>query len=76
MEAIVKFKPSEKSKVLKLFLGTKQNMTKPPPKLSEQTDQLRNLLKTNGPWKWGSEQEAAFDRIKQMLTGSASTQNC
>ena len=27
------------------------------PKLSEQTDRLRKLLKKNEPWKWAEEQQ-------------------
>ena len=38
------------------------------PKLSEQTDRLKKLLKKNEPWKWGTNQESDFIRIKQMLT--------
>ena len=38
------------------------------PKISEQTDRLRQLLKKNEPWIWGPEQETDFNRIKQMLT--------
>ena len=37
------------------------------PYLSERTDQLRKLLIKNEPWKWGSEPETDFNRIKQML---------
>ena len=43
-------------------------MAKNLPKLSERTDRLRKLLKKNEPWKWESEQETDFNRIKQMLT--------
>ena len=38
------------------------------PKLSEQTDRLRKLLKKNEPWSWGEEQQEDFEKIKQMLT--------
>ena len=38
------------------------------PKLSEQTDRLRKLLKKNEPWIWGDEQQKDFKKIKQMLT--------
>ena len=38
------------------------------PKLSEQTDRLRKLLKKNEPWKWGEEQQKDFEQIKRMLT--------
>ena len=38
------------------------------PKLSEQTDRLRKLLKKNEPWMWGEEQQKDFGKTKQMLT--------
>ena len=38
------------------------------PKLSEQTDRLRKLLKKSEPWKWAEEQQKDFAKIKQMLT--------
>ena len=41
------------------------------PKLSEKTDRLRKLLKKNETWKWGTEQEEDFGRMKQMLTESS-----
>ena len=68
MEAILKLKPPENTKDLKSFLGAIQYMAKFLPKLSEQTDRLRNLLKKNEPWIWGPEQDTDFNRIKQMLT--------
>ena len=43
-------------------------MSKFLPKLSEQTDRLRKLLKKNEPWIWGDEQQKDFGKIKQMIT--------
>ena len=68
VEAILNLKPPENTKDLKSFLGAIQYMAKFLPKLSEQTDRLRKLLKKNEPWIWGPEQETDFNRIKQMLT--------
>ena len=68
IEAIQKLKPPENTKELKSFLGAIQYMAKFLPKLSEQTDRLRNLLKKNEPWKGGDEQQKDFKKIKQMLT--------
>ena len=45
LEAILKLKSPEKTKDIKTFLGAIQNMAKYLPKLSEQTDRLRKLLK-------------------------------
>ena len=66
VEAILKLKPPENTKELKSFLGAIQNMAKFLPKLSEQTDRLRKLLKKNEPWKWAEEQQKDFEKIKQM----------
>ena len=52
VEAILKLKPPENTKDLKSFLGAIQYMAKFLPKLSEQTDRLRKLLKKNEPWIW------------------------
>ena len=68
VEAILKLKSPENTKELKSFLGAIQYVAKFLPKLSEQTDRLRNLLKKNEPWKWGEEQQKDFGKIKQMLT--------
>ena len=67
IEAKQKLKPPENTKELK-FLGAIQYMAKFLPKLSEQTDRLRKLLKKNEPWIWGDEQQKDFKKIKQMLT--------
>ena len=68
VEAILKLKSPENTKELKSFLGAIQYMAKYLPKLSNRTDRLRKLLKENGQWNWGPEQETDFNRIKQMLT--------
>ena len=67
VEAIIKLKAPENTKDLKSFLGAIQYMAKFLPKLSEETDRLRKLLKKNEPWNWGPEQETDFNQIKQML---------
>ena len=68
VEAIIKLKAPENTKDLKSFLGAIQYMAKFLPKLSDQTDRLRKLLKMSEPWNWGPEQETDFNRIKQTLT--------
>ena len=67
VEAILKLKTPENTKDLKSIHGAIDYMAKFLPKLSERTDRLRKLLKKNEPWKWGSEPETDFNRIKQML---------
>ena len=68
IEAIQKLKSPENTKELKSFLGSIQYMAKFLPKLSEQTDRLRKLLKKNEPRIWGDEQQKDFKKIKQTLT--------
>ena len=64
----MKLNSPENTKELKSFLGAIQNMAKFLPKLLEQTDRLRKLLKKNKPWNWGEEQQKDFEKRKQMLT--------
>ena len=68
VEAILKLEPPKNTKELKSFLGAIQYMAKFLPKLSERTDRLRKLLKKSETWKWETEQEEDFGKIKQMLT--------
>ena len=68
IEAILKLNSPKNTKEPKSFLGAIQYMAKVLPKLSEQTDRLRKLLKENEPWNWGEEQQKDFEKIKQMLT--------
>ena len=68
VEAILKLEPPKNTKELKSFLGAIQYMAKVLPKLSERTDRLRKLLKKSETWKWETEQEEDFGKIKQMLT--------
>ena len=67
VEARLKLNPAENTKELKSFLGAIQYMAKFLPKLSERTDRLPKLKK-NETWNWGTEQDAGFGNIKQMLT--------
>ena len=68
LEAILKLDSPKNTKELKSFLGAIQYMAKFLPKLSEQTDRLRKLLKKNETWNWGEEQQKGFEKAKQMLT--------
>ena len=67
IEAIQKLKPPENTKELKSFLGTIKYMAKFLPKLSEQTDRLRKLLKRMNDG-YGEKNNKDFGKIKQMLT--------
>ena len=59
-----KMKAPENTKDLKSFLGAIRSLRN----FLERTDRLRKLLKKKEPWKWVPEQEADFNRTKQMLT--------
>ena len=37
------------------------------PDLSTVTEQLYQLTRRNIPWRWGAEEEAAFEQLKTML---------
>ena len=50
------------------MLGTIQYVANHFPKILENTNSLRKLLKLNKPWEWGYDQEKEFNRIKRMLT--------
>ena len=56
-EANSKLNPPQDTKELKSLLGATQYMTKLLPKLSERTNRLQKLLKKNGTWNLGTEQE-------------------
>ena len=68
VEAILRLKPPENTKELKLFLGAIKYMANFLLKLLERTDRLRKLLRKNEPWIWGEEQQKDFGKTKQMLT--------
>ena len=67
LKRILKLKNPENRKQLKSFLGAIQYLVKFPPRLSERTDRLRQLLKQNIEWKREEEQERDFATIKKML---------
>jgi len=52
---------------LKSFLGSVQFYAKFIPRLSTITEPLHHLTKRDTPWKWGAEQEAAFQKLKNLL---------
>lgn len=50
------------------FLGMTNHLGKFLPNLAEKTRPLRDLLRKSNMWTWGSQQQQAFDGIKQELT--------
>ncbi|KAI3356713.1 hypothetical protein L3Q82_003311 [Scortum barcoo] len=59
--------PSNVSEVRR-FLGMTNHLGKFLPHLAEKTRPLRDLLRKSNMWTWGSQQQQAFDSIKQELT--------
>ena len=52
---------------LKRFLGMVNQLGKFSPRITELTQPLRELLSTKQAWLWGSEQETAFNKVKDEL---------
>ena len=55
---------------LKSYLGLLTYYSKFLPHLASSLRPLYNLLRKGTPWQWGSEQEVAFQKSKEMLTSS------
>ncbi|KAK3083972.1 hypothetical protein FSP39_006106 [Pinctada imbricata] len=60
-------KPSNQSEI-KSFLGMTNYVSRFIPDYSTITDPLRKLLRDKTPWKWTSEQDNAFEKVKRNLT--------
>ena len=67
-EAINKLNPPTNTKTLKSFSGAIQYFAKFIPKLSEKTDNMRQLLKKGTKWEWTEERNTDFNNIKRELT--------
>ncbi|KAL9961178.1 hypothetical protein ACROYT_G030076 [Oculina patagonica] len=65
-EAPTQTNPSE----LKSFLGMLNFYGKFMPDLSSALEQLHELLRKDNCWKWGTEQQEAFDKAKNRLQSS------
>ena len=50
------------------FLGAVQFYGKFIPNLSTMTEPLTHLTRRDMPWKWGEEQQAAFQHLKTILS--------
>ncbi|KAI5609699.1 hypothetical protein C0J50_12085, partial [Silurus asotus] len=50
------------------FLGMVNHLGKFLPHLAAKTQPLRDLLKKSNMWVWGSNQQEAFEKIKEDLT--------
>ena len=61
--------PNDKQGVQRL-LGMVNYLTKFIPGTAEINTPLRELLKKNVPWHWTEKHQSAFDKIKEILSGS------
>ena len=53
------------------FVGMVNYVGKFSPRIAELTQPLRELLKTDTDWEWGSMQQRAFDELRQELSSPA-----
>ncbi|KAB0791866.1 hypothetical protein PPYR_03666 [Photinus pyralis] len=67
LEAIAKMPNPVNKKELQRFLGLVNYFHSFIPKLSELTNSLRLLLRTNQDWQWTNRQQTAVDQIKLKL---------
>ena len=70
LKAIVEAPAPNNVSQLKSFLGMINYYSKFLPYLSTQLAPLYSLLQKNQTWKWGKDQQQAFDEAKQLLTSS------
>ena len=68
VDAIVKMPSPTDITGLRSFLGTVQFYRKFIPNLSTMTELLTRLTCRDMPWKWGEEQQAAFQCLKTILS--------
>ena len=68
-KAIKEFPAPKNTKEMKSFLGLATQLAHFVPDLAHATGPLRELLKKNVAWQWLPDQENAFQRTKQILTG-------
>ena len=67
VDAVIKMVKPDNVSSLKSFLGSVQFYGKFLPDLSTVTEPLYQLTRRNIPWRWGAEEEAAFQQLKTML---------
>ena len=66
--AIADMRPPESKAEVKSFLGMVNYLQKFIPRLSEHTKLLRSLEKKGVHFTWGEEHQAAFERVKELVT--------
>ena len=68
IEAIIQMDPPQNIASLQPFNGMVNYLKKFSPVLSVLSESLRRLCKSGVEWAWESEQQNAFDAIKQVIT--------
>ena len=68
IEAITHMESPQNVASLQSFNGMVNYLKKFSPVLSELTEPLRRLCKSGVEWAWESEQQSAFETIKQVIT--------
>nr|KAG5699460.1 hypothetical protein BaRGS_016306 [Batillaria attramentaria] len=68
VEAVLKMPPPMDVSSLKSFLGSVQFYGKFIPNLATMAEPLYRLTKKANPWKWGEEEQAAFEQLKNVLS--------
>ena len=68
IEAIIQMDPPQNIASLQSFNGMINHLKKFSPVLSELSEPLRRLYKSGVKWAWESEQQNAFEAIKQVIT--------
>ncbi|KAK7091479.1 hypothetical protein V1264_009152 [Littorina saxatilis] len=68
VEAVLKMPAPTDVSSLKSFLGSVQFYGKFIPNLASMAEPLYRLTKKANPWKWGDEEQAAFEQLKNVLS--------
>jgi hypothetical protein len=68
VEAVTKMPPPTDVSSLKSFLGSVQFYGKFIPNLATMAEKLYRLTKKATPWKWGTEEQEAFQQLKDVLS--------
>ena len=67
VKAITNLSEPKDMKALQRFLGTVNYLARFLPRLSQVCEPLRRLLAKDVEWSWQTQQQAAFDQIKQLV---------
>ena len=67
IEAIIQMDPPQNVANLQSFNGMVNNLKKFSPVLSELSESLKRLCKSGDEWAWESEEQNAFEAIKQVI---------